>query len=90
MHATRDVQGALRDLFRAHLKLQIWLPALLVLVAAVTLGTLVREVFHLRSGTVYIPPELGVGVAYTDILSWTVPTVSAYLGGFILGRVYKP
>ena len=89
MHVTSEVKGALRDLLRAHVKFQIWLPALLVLVTAVTLGTLVREVVHISSGPVYIPPGLGAGVAYTDILSWAVPTVCAYLGGFILGRVYK-
>jgi hypothetical protein len=90
MNYPTSTADALRDLFRAHTNPHIWLPALLVLVVAMTLGMAVREILHARSGTVYIPPELGAGVAYSAVLSWTVPTVCAYVGGFILGRVYKP
>jgi hypothetical protein len=90
MDGRTDVGSALRDLFRAHVRAHIWLPALLMLVAAVSLGTLVRAIMHLRSGPVYPPPELGAGVAYSAILSWTVSTVCAYVGGFVMGRLYVP
>ena len=37
---------ALRDLFRAHTRTRVWLPALLMLVVAVSLGTLIREIMQ--------------------------------------------
>jgi len=85
-----SASDALRDLFRAHTRLRIWLPGALLLAAAVSLGTLVREIVHISSGPVYTAPELGAGVAYSAILSWTVSTVCAYAAGFVMGRLYQP
>ena len=85
-----SASDALRDLFRAHRRTRVWLPALLMLVAAVSLGALIREIMHIRSGPVYPPPELGAGVAHSAILSWTVSTVCAYVAGFVMGRLYVP
>jgi hypothetical protein len=48
-----DVRAALRDLFRSHLRPHVYLPALLVLIAAAPLGPFVKEILFVRlaSGT---------------------------------------
>ena len=80
---------ALRDLFRAHARPHVWLPALLVLVAACAIALHVRH--HDRPTRRRLcAAGVPLPVAFEAVLCWMVSTLCAYVGGFILGRVYQP
>jgi hypothetical protein len=81
---------ALRDLFRAHAKPHVWLPVLLVAVAAGAIALHVRDILIVRPGPGFVPPEFRSHVAFEAVVCWMVSTLCAYVGGFILGRVYEP
>jgi hypothetical protein len=83
-----DVRAALRDLFRSHLRPHVYLPALLVLIAAAALGAFVREILFVRPSFGYVPSEFRTALAYKAVLSWLVSTFCAYVGGFVMGRLY--
>jgi hypothetical protein len=79
---------ALRDLLPAHVKQHVWLPTWLMLVSAVALLALVREILHVRAGAEFVPPEFRTGITYKAVISWAVSNVCAYIGGFVKGRLY--
>ena len=82
---------ALRDLFRAHARpTHIWLPILLVAIAAGAIVLHVRGIMLVRSGPGFVPPEVRSTIAYEALLCWAVSTACAYVGGFIVGRLYEP
>jgi hypothetical protein len=82
---------ALRDLFRAHARpSHIWLPILLVAIAAGSIGLHVRDITLVRPGPGFVPPEFRSTIAYEALLCWAVSTVCAYVGGFVVGRLYQP
>jgi len=81
---------ALRDLFRAHARPHVWLPALLLAVAVIAIMLHVRDIMLVRSGPGFIAPEIRSSIAFEALLCWAVSTLCAYVGGFILGRVYEP
>jgi hypothetical protein len=80
---------ALRDLFRAHTKPHVWLPALLVSVAAGAIALHIRDILLVRPGVGVVPTEFRSTIAFEAVLCWAVSTICAYVGGFILGRVYQ-
>jgi hypothetical protein len=90
MSNATSASDALRDLVPAHVTQHVWLPTWLMLVAAVTLVALVREILHVRPGPGYVPPEFRTSIAYKAVLSWAVSTLCAYIGGFVKGRLYVP
>jgi len=82
---TENVKSAVLDLFRAHFSPHVWLPALLI---AVALGAIVMQVFaiiHVRPDSELVPPEI---LAYRAVICWAVSTLCAYVGGFVIGRLY--
>jgi hypothetical protein len=82
---------ALRDLFRAHARpAHIWLPILLVAIAAGAIVLHVRDIMLIRSGPGFVPPEFRSTIAYEALSCWAVSTVCAYVGGFVVGRLYEP
>jgi hypothetical protein len=82
---------ALRDLFRAHATPpHIWLPLLLVAVAVGAIVLHVRDIMLVRPGPGFVPPEFRSSIAYEALLCWAVATVCAYVGGFVVGRLYEP
>jgi hypothetical protein len=83
--ASENVRSAVRDLFRAHLSQHVWLPALLMAVAGAAIVMLVYSIIHVRPGSELVQPEI---VAYRALICWTVSTFCAYVGGFVLGRLY--
>ena len=86
-----SVGEALRDLFRAHARPHVWLPVLLVAVAAGAMVLHIRDILHIQPGPGFVPPEFRSAIAWEAVLfRWAVSTFCAYVGGFILGRVYEP
>jgi hypothetical protein len=83
--ATENVKSAVRDLFRAHLSPHVWFPAFLMAVAVGTIVVLVFSIIHVRPGSELVPPEI---LAYRAVICWAVSTFCAYVGGFVLGRLY--
>jgi hypothetical protein len=83
--ASEKVRSALRDLFRAHLSPHVWLPGLLIAVAGGSIVMLVYSIIHVRPGSEVVPPEI---LAYRALICWAVSTFCAYVGGFVLGRLY--
>jgi hypothetical protein len=82
---------AFRDLFRAHARrLYIWLPLLLVAIAAGTTALQVRDIMLVRPDLGVVPPELRSSFAYEAVLCRAVSTVCAYVGGFVVRRLYEP
>jgi hypothetical protein len=82
---------ALRDLFRAHARpAHIWLPILLVAIAAGAIVLHVRDIMVVRPGPGFVPPEFRSSIAYEALLCWAVSAVCAYVGGFVVGRIYEP
>jgi hypothetical protein len=90
VNSANDVRAALHDLFRSHLRPHVYLPALLVLVAAAALGAFVREILFSTPGPGYVPSEFRTALAYKAVLSWVVSTLCGYVGGFVMGRLYQP
>jgi len=91
MNKPTSAGDAFRDLFRAHARpLHIWLPLLLVMIAAGTIALQVRDIMLVRPDPRLVPPEIRSGIAYEAVLCWAVSTVCAYVGGFIVGRLYEP
>ena len=81
---------ALRDLFRAHARpTNIWLPILLVAIAVGAIVLHVRDIMLAQSGG-FVPPEFRSTIAYQALLCWAVSTACAYVGGFVVGRLYEP
>jgi hypothetical protein len=81
---------ALRDLFRAHARpVHIWLPILLVAIAGGAIVLHVRDIMLVRSDP-GVPPEFRSTIAFEALLCWAVSTVCAYVGGFVVGRLYEP
>jgi len=85
-----SASDALRDLFRAHARPHVWLPVLLVAIAVIAILLHVRNIMLVRPGPGFIPAEFRSGIAFEALLCWAVSTLCAYVGGFILGRVYQP
>ena len=85
MSNTTSATDALRDLFRAHARTHVWLPALLVAVAAGAIALHVRAILHVRPGPGFVPPEFRSAIAYEAVLCWTVSTFCAYVGELRLG-----
>ncbi len=81
---------ALRDLFRAHARItHIWLPLLLVLIACGAIALHVRGIMLVPHGPGFVPLAFRSYVAYEALLCWAVSTFCAYVGGFIVGRLYE-
>jgi hypothetical protein len=82
--------NALRDLFRAHARpAHIWLPILLVAIAGGAIVLHVRGIMLVRSGADFVPPDFRSYIAYEAVLCWAVSAVCAYIGGFVVGRLYE-
>ena len=82
---------ALRDLFRAHARpAHIWLPILFVAIAAGAIVLHVRDILLVRPSPGFVPPEFRSTIAYEALLCWAVSTFCAYVGGFVVGRIYEP
>jgi hypothetical protein len=60
------------------------------MIAAVAIAIHVRSILLVRPGAGFVPTEFRSAIAYEAVLCWIVSTLSAYVGGFILGRVYQP
>ena len=89
MSKPESAGDAVRDLFRAHARpAHIWLPILLVAIACGAVALHVRDIMLVRPGL--IPPEFRSAIAYEALLCWAVSTVCAYVGGFVVGRLYEP
>ena len=89
MSKPESASGAMRDLFRAHARpAHIWLPILLVAMACGTVVLHVRDIMLVRPG--FVPPEFRSSIAYEALICWAVSTVCAYVGGFVVGRLYEP
>ena len=81
----------MRDLFRAHARpAHIWLPILLVAIAFGAIVLHVRDIVLVRPGPGFVPPEFRSYIAYETLPCWTISTVCAYVGGFVVGRLYEP
>jgi hypothetical protein len=88
MSKPESASGAVRDLIRAHARpAHIWLPILLVAIACGTVVLHVRDIMLVRPG--FAPPEFRSSIAYEALLCWAVSTVCAYVGGFVVGRLYE-
>jgi len=83
--ASEKVKSAVRDLFSAHLSPHVWLPAVLMAVAVGAIVVLVYSIIHVRPGSELVPPE---SLAYRAVICWAVSTFCAYIGGFVIGRLY--
>jgi hypothetical protein len=82
---------ALRDLFRAHARpAHIWLPILLVTIACGAIVLHVRDIMLVRPGPSFVPPEFRSYIAYEALFYWAVSAICAYVGGFVVGRLYEP
>jgi hypothetical protein len=82
---------ALRDLFRAHARpAHIWLPILLVAIAIGAIVLHVRDIMLVRPAPGFVPPEFRSTIAFEALLCWAVATSCAYVGGFVVGRLYEP
>ena len=91
MSRPKSAGDAVRALFRAHARpAHIWLPILLVAIAGGAIVLHVRDVLLVRPGPTLVPPELRSSIAYEALLCWAVSTVRAYIGGFVVGRLYEP
>jgi len=89
MSKPESASDAVRDLFRAHARpAHIWLPILLVAMACGTVVLHVRDIMLVRPG--FVPPEFRSSIAYEALICWAVSTVCAYVGGFVVGRLYEP
>jgi len=44
----------------------------------------------IRSGPGFVPPEFRSSIAYEALLCWAVSAFCAYVGGFVVGRLYEP
>jgi hypothetical protein len=89
MNNSESASDAVRDLFRAHARpAHIWLPILLVAIACGTVVFHVRDIMLVRPG--FAPPEFRSSIAYEALICWAVSTVCAYVGGFVVGRLYEP
>jgi hypothetical protein len=81
---------AVRDLFRAHARpAHIWLPLLLVAIAGGAIVLHVRDIMLVQRGPGFVPPEFRSSTAYEALLCWAVSTACAYVGGFVVGRLYE-
>jgi hypothetical protein len=81
---------ALRDLIRAHARpAHIWLPILLLAIAGGAIVLHVRDIMLVRLSPGFVPPEFRSTIAYEALLCWAVSTVCAYVGGFVVGRLYE-
>src|SRR5215469_2318122 len=87
---TSDTRGALRDLLQLHFGSHAWLPALLMAVSVGMLAILLSTILTVGPGLGYIPPSFRVGLAYKTVACWVLSTISAYVSGFIMGRLYIP
>ena len=91
MSKPESASGAVRDLFRAHARpAHIWLPILLVAIAGAAIVLHVRDIMLVRLGPGFVPPEFRSSIAYEAALCWAVSTFCAYVGGFVVGRLYEP
>jgi hypothetical protein len=91
MNKPTSAGDAVRDLFRAHARpAHIWLPILLVAIAAGAIALHVRNIMFVQSGAGFVPPEFRSTVAFEALLCWAVSTACAYVGGFVAGRLYEP
>jgi hypothetical protein len=89
MSGPKSAGDAVRDLFRAHARpAHIWLPILLVAIACGAVVLHIRDIMLVRPG--FVPPEFRSAIAYGALLCWAVSTVCAYVGGFVVGRLYEP
>jgi hypothetical protein len=89
MSKPESASGAMRDLFRAHARpAHIWPPILLVAIACGTVVLHVRDIMLVRLG--FVSPEFRSSIAYEALICWAVSTVCAYVGGFVVGRLYEP
>lgn len=99
MNGSTDARGAVQDLlqfhfgrfhFSRHFGRHTWLPWLLAAVIPVGAIVVLRyRILSVPPGGVYFY-DFRMGLAYTAVVCWAVATVSAYAGGFIMGRLYVP
>ena len=90
MSKPTSASDALRDLFRAHARpAHIWLPILLVVIASGAIVLHVRDIILVQPGPVFVPPEFRSSIAFKALLCWAVSTICAYVGGFVVGRIYE-
>jgi hypothetical protein len=68
----------------------IWLPILLMAIAGGAIVLHVRDIMLVRLGPGFVPPEFRSTIAYDALLCWAVSTACAYLGGYVVGRLYEP
>ena len=83
MNSTTEVRRALRDLLHFHFGSYAWLPALLAAVAVGALAVLLVGIMFPDPG--YVAPAL----AFKALICWAVSILSAYVGGFVMGRLDK-
>jgi hypothetical protein len=57
MNSTTDARGALRDLFQFHYTSEVWLPAVVVLVAVGAFAVLLGEILYVRPRHDYMSPD---------------------------------
>ena len=88
MNGTTDVRSALRDLVEAHYVPHVWMPVVLMAGAIGAIVVLLFEILHVQPGP-WVPSSFRYKVAIWAVICWAVATFSAYVAGFVLGRLYR-
>ena len=86
--STSDARGALRDLLQFHFGRHSWLPLLFAAVAAGALVVLLREILSNEWFGGPVAPGFRTDLRYIALLCWVVSTLCAWVGGFVMGRLY--
>ena len=85
-----DVWSALLDMITFHFQITaLWFLGVLAVVAVAEFLELLRAIYTVHPGP-SLPPEFRQRVVDTAVIGWVITTLCGYVGGFVMGRLYKP